>query len=441
MRFSVIVLLGAILPWTGNTVAIAGESESFQHVKREFRQQLLSKQPETRITALVGLRQYPIVPAAQLIVRMGLADDVDEVRATAHESLLEMNHNEAICKFLLTTMRKDFRQRNQPPTTEALLDVLLSSGVPEIRERLKRWLEDDIDPEFLQHIAQRRDPQAVELLRKLSETEVFAERFAFRRATILTLTQMDLPEAVDVLIGLLGSLRGESRVDIAVYLQSISLENMGLDVEAWRGWWKNHRDEFEFPPLDERPSRSNNIAIGGEDGSYSRYYGFSIYAQRVVFVIDASTSMTGVRLETAKRELLSAIEQLSAESEFAVVAYNSSARAWKQQLQPASLPAKKNAAKFVAGLRAGGMTASFDALAAAFGYDAEAMYFLSDGVPTAGRITELPKILQAIEQLNRGRYISIYTIGIHAGAEGSDFVRFLKLLAEQNAGQFREVDR
>jgi len=441
MWSSVIVLPCMVLSLAFHLVAVAGAGDDFQEVQRELRQQLLSKQPKDRLAALVQLREYPVVPAARLIVRMGLADSVDEVQFTAHESLLEMNHDEAVCKYLLVTLQKEFRRNPQQRTSEAILDVLLSSGVPETRERIEQWLDQDIDPAFLQRLAGRRDEVAVELLRKLSETEVFAERFAFRRAIILALIQIDLPEAVDALIELLGSIHGESRVDIVVYLRSISWENTGINVDAWRDWWKNHRDEFEFPPLAKRASISNDIPIDGEDGSYSRYYGLSIHAQRVVFIIDSSTSMEGVRLETAKRELLQAIDGLPANTEFAVVAYHSRARAWQQQLQLASLPAKEDAAKFVTGLRAMGKTASYDALAAAFGYDAEAMYFLSDGVPTTGRIIDPPKILQAIEKLNRGRYLSIYTIGIHAGAEGADFVQFLKLLAEQNSGQYREVNR
>ncbi len=440
-RSSVIALLGVTLSVATLAVVKAGESDDFREVQREFRIQLRSKQPEQRIEALVKLREHPVVAAATLVVKMGLADRVDAVRASAHESLLEMNQNKAVCKYLLTTLKKDFRQKGQPRTSEVLLDVLLSSGVPETREQLEPWLDREINPQFLQRLAKQSDLAAVELLQKLSETELFVERFAFRRALIHALIQSEQPEAVDVLIELLDLLQGESRVDIVVYLRSISLENTGINANAWRSWWKDHRDVFEFPPMSQRARNVSDVPLGGEDGSYSRYYGLSIYAKRVVFVIDASTSMEGMRLDAAKRELLGAIEQLPPDTEFAVVAYNSRAWAWQQQLQVASRPAKENAAGFISGLKAAGLTASYDALAAAFGYDAEAMYFLSDGVPTTGRITDPPHILQAIGELNRGRYLSIYTIGIQAGAEGLGFARFLKLLAKQNAGQFREVNR
>ncbi len=435
LRFTVVALTTILLA----TSARAGDGEEFREVQRELRSQLLSRNPERRIEALQQLREFPRVGAAQLIVRIALEDDVAEVQAVAYETLADLSQDEAINKFLLTTLQKDYRRQEKQRSIETLLLVLLSSGVPETREALEQWLDQTIDPAFLQRITQRGDPTAVELLRKLSETEVFENRFAFRRAIVLALTQLDQPEAVDALVELLAAIEGEERVDIVVYLRSISGEVTGIDIETWQAWWKYHRDEFEFPPFNQRIRNTNNMTVVAEDGSYSRYYGLSIYAKKVVFVIDASTSMEGVRLAAAKRELLQAIQDLPADTEFAVVAYHSRAWAWQQQLQPASASAKQDAAAFVLGLQAAGKTASFDALAAAFGYDTEAMYFLSDGVPTTGRITNPKAILKAIEELNRGRYVSIYTIGIQAGAEGAAFASFLKQLASQNAGSFHTV--
>lgn len=435
LRFTVIALTSILLA----TSVRADDGVEFREVQRELRSQLLSRNPERRIEALQELRDFPQVGAAQLIVRTALEDDVAEVQAMASETLADLSQDEAINKFLLTTLQKDYRRQEKQRSIETLLLVLLSSGVPETRESLEQWLDQTIDPAFLQRITQRGDPTAVELLRKLSETEVFENRFAFRRAIVLALTQLDQPAAVDALIELLAAIEGEERVDIVVYLRSISGEVTGIDIETWQAWWKYHRDEFEFPPFNQRIRNTKNMTVVAEDGSYSRYYGLSIYAKKVVFVIDASTSMEGVRLAAAKRELLQAIQDLPADTEFAVVAYHSRAWAWQQQLQPASASAKQDAAAFVLGLQAAGKTASFDALAAAFGYDTEAMYFLSDGVPTTGRITNPKAILKAIEELNRGRYVSIYTIGIQAGAEGAAFASFLEQLASQNAGSFHTV--
>lgn len=437
LRLTVVALASLLLL----TAARADDEDEFREAQRKLRTQLLSKEPATRIEALEELRKFPLVGAAQLIVRTALDDNSAEVQAVANQTLLELSQDETVNQFLFKTLQKNFRHKEKQRANETLLMVLLASAVPETREQLEQWLDQTIDPAFLQRITQRADPTAVELFRELSETEVFTNRFAFRRAVILALTQLDQPEAVDALVELLAVIEGEERVDIVVYLRSISGEATGIDVETWQAWWKYHRDEFEFPPFNQRVRDIDNMTVVAEDGSYSRYYGMSIYAKKVVFVIDASTSMEGVRLAAAKRELLQAIQELPADTEFAVVAYNSRAWAWQQQLQPANASAKRDAAAFVLALQPEGKTASFDALAAAFGYDTEAMYFLSDGVPTTGRITNPNAILKAIEELNRGRYVSIYTIGIQAGAEGAGFASFLEQLAAQNAGKFHTVSR
>lgn len=440
-RLPIVVLLALTLACSAYVPVRADEESDFQAAQHELREQLQSKQPADRSDALAQLREFSIVPAARLIVRTCLNDEEAEIRTAAREALSEMSQDPAISQFLMTTFLKEYRQRDRHRTGEALLTVLLSSAVPETREQTEQWLDQQIDPQFIQHVAKQGDAAAVELLRKLSETDVFVNRFGFRRAIVLALTQMDQPEAVDVLMELLGTLEGEERVDIVVYLRGISGLITGIDVESWQYWWKKERDDFEFPPIAQRTHNNDDITIIEEDGSYSRYYGMPIYARRVVFVIDASTSMEGGRLEAAKRELLQVVEALSSDKEFAIVAYNSLAWPWQQQLQPANAVAKKDAAVFIMGLQPAGKTATFDALAAAFGYDTEAVYFLSDGVPTTGRITNPPDILKAIAKLNQGRYVSIYTIGIQADAEGMGFVHFLEQLAAQNAGQFLQVSR
>jgi Mg-chelatase subunit ChlD len=158
-----------------------------------------------------------------------------------------------------------------------------------------------------------------------------------------------------------------------------------------------------------------------------------------VFVIDISGSMQGPRIVAAKRELSLAVEALPADVSFSIIAFHTRAIVWQGKLVPASPEYKRNAQYFIAGLTLGNKTASYDALAAALEFDAEAIYFLTDGAPTAGKITSPPQIVTAVSQQNRYRRLTINALGI--GVDSPLFEDFLATLAQQNFGRFERVDR
>ncbi len=85
-------------------------------------------------------------------------------------------------------------------------------------------------------------------------------------------------------------------------------------------------------------------------------------------------------------------------------------------------------------------TASYDALETAFSFDAEAIFFLSDGEPTSGKYVAPADIVSVISTGNRSRRESIYTIGIAPGLPDGPMEWFMKTLAEQNLGLYRRVD-
>ena len=235
---------------------------------------------------------------------------------------------------------------------------------------------------------------------------------------------------------LLPNLDGEVRGDLVRYLEQLSGRQHGYDVQAWQAWWKEHEKGFEFPPAGG--------LLGAETApkGVGYYYGLPLYARRMVFVIDVSGSMAGPRLAAAQRELTAAVNSLPPDAEFGLVAFHSLVFGWRRELVRATAEAKQEARLFVYQLAAHGRTATYDAaLDAAFRFDPEAVYLLSDGEPNAGRVPAPAAILAAIGQANRARRISIYSIGIAPGSPGSDMELFMKTLAEQNLGRFRRVDR
>ncbi|MHC5079829.1 MAG: hypothetical protein ACYTHN_12465 [Planctomycetota bacterium] len=234
---------------------------------------------------------------------------------------------------------------------------------------------------------------------------------------------------------------------------------------------------------------------GGHKGpvATTSFYGIKTASKRIIFVLDISGSMaektdikpgeplpgpkvTGkgspggkdpsdrfkpkddTKIEVAKCELKKAIANLSKDGVFNIVFYRHEVEVYKQSVFKASKGAKEAAYRFIDGQKAIGGTNIHDALKAAFQVvmpekgkgkafgDApevtgkgkkktkggvDTIFFLTDGKPTAGQVTEPQAILEAVKLWNGIRKIQIHTVGI-----GDHDADFLQRLAEQNGGTY-----
>jgi hypothetical protein len=423
--------------------AVGDEAQQFRAAKRAVASKARSRVPAHRIAAIRELEQYPLADSARLIVQIGLRCADPDVRSAACKALRELAGSQEVCDCLLATLRREART-SAAGVAGAIVAALLASDLSQVQSDLRDFLDDHLATKktgialisvVATDLADQGDAPAVASLVKLTRLQYFAGHFGFRRGVVQALISIRVPEAVDALIQLLARVRGEVRGDIVNYLSAISGEEHGLDAPAWGQWWSRSRSDFEFPEdLAERLARV--LAAGAPID----YYGIPIYADRMVFVVDISGSMAGPRLMAAQRELIEAIDGLDPEKTFNVVVYSSRAAAWQNLLAPAAPAVKQTAARYISGLTAGGTTASFDALETAFRFDTEAIYFLSDGAPSAGKIVDPAGIIAFVSRVNRYRRISIYSIGIMPGPPGSPLAQFMQTLAEQNFGVYRQVD-
>jgi hypothetical protein len=449
MRERRLVFLAAILVASAGwpTAAFApDESKADRTVIRAAQKQIHSQIVAERVEGVKRLRDVPAQDAVKLIVPLGLTDPADDVRRAVYETLLAWKDDRQVDVFLLKTLEKETRANKGGTSFAApMIAVLLASKLPDTQHDLVKFLDayasasqEGIAAIIMaaDELGKQGDEQSLASLGKMTRLKCFSGVFAVRRAVVQAMILIRLPETVQALTSLLPDVDGEVRGDILRHLAAVSGQWYGTDGKAWQNWWERNKEGFRFPASDfNTPS-----AVAASEGTPS-YYGLAIQARRMVFVVDISGSMEGPRLLAAKRELAQAIDALPDDAAFNIVVFSDQVAVWRRSLMPAAPAMKKAAMNFVYVLRAGGHTAAYDALDAAFRFDAEAIYFLSDGAPNAGKIAAPLAIVTAVTQSNRARRISIYTIGIAPGQPGGPLDLFVKTLAEQNFGIYRRVDQ
>ncbi len=445
MRSRLLILLIACIASASLGVARGADHiRDFTKAKKSLQQQLRSKQPEMRASAIKQLGQFPIADAVRL-VHGGLYDTDDKVREAAYVSLLKQGDKQEVCDTLLSIAKKDLNRPDGGMAAAPSLAVLLSSNLPSVRRDAVAFVDETVVSSkhgvevlitLADELGAHRDVSDVAPLARLSKTKSFANRFGLRRAVVAALTKIPDRQALGALIDMLPQLGGEAGADAIEHLTQVTEQIFAADSDAWGRWWEDNRDSFEYPARSIRtPYRQASL-----EAASGYYYGLPLFAQRLVFVLDTSGSMNGARIETAKRELTRAIGSLPEHAHFGIVVFNGNVSVWQRQLVAATESAKKTAMHYVSAQATHSNTASYDALEAAMEFDTEAIYFLSDGAPYGGKITAPVDIVAAISAANKTRRISIYTIGIGAGIPGGPLDMFLKTLAEQNLGLYRRVD-
>jgi hypothetical protein len=390
------------------------------------------------------IRELAATPSAQAVdevLALGTrGKSGPAVRQAAFETLSDMAVDDVAAARMLAVLKKEARRRTSD-TAGPLAVILLARPDSAAGVETLAWLDGEAARDgrangllwvAATEMARRGDADAVRLLARMAGTRSFGRDFSFRRGVVAGLVAIRRPEAVAELVAILASLGGEVRADVIAYLTAVSGQRHGLDAAAWGEWWRTTGDGFRFP--ESIDLRSARLAA---DADITTYYGIPLYAERMVFVIDVSRSMAGPRMESAKSELIQAILGLPDTAEFTIVAFSDAAAAWRRVPVAADEATKRAAVAFVAGLVPGGRTASFDAIEAAFSFDTEAVYFLSDGEPTRGRIVEPDAIARFVTEANRGRRVSVYTIGI---MPEPPLAAFLQTLAGDNFGIYRQID-
>jgi len=245
------------------------------------------------------------------------------------------------------------------------------------------------------------------------------------------------------LIPLLGDPRVRTRHVASVAIELATGQKLGHDPKAWAAWYAK-----------QDPGKP-------EDLTFPTYHGFSVQTDRVVFLVDASSSMTWPwrkeprRIDVARAELASVLKKLTPDTQFNVLVY-ANGFTWFRKAESPATPENVAAALQWAGkalANPAGDTALFEALETAFATDPQfdTIFLLTDGNPTNGRYWTSTSLLASVRTWNRHRRAAIHTIGLSLADEDRGMpnlsedpkamAALLSALAGATGGAYREILR
>ena len=142
------------------------------------------------------------------------------------------------------------------------------------------------------------------------------------------------------------------------------------------------------------------------------------------------------RWDLVVRDLVEVLRRLPKRARFNVILFRTDVEAWKPRLVAATAAARRSCHAWIEATRPAGWTNLYDALALALSDDTvDALYVLTDGVPSRGAETTRQSILTEIGFLNRYRLVQINCV--QAGGErglGKRWRGFLDDLAKAHDG-------
>lgn len=431
LMFGLLLALGA--------AAVADDAADFSKAKFKIQQKLRNKQVTYRVEGVREASEFVTPEAARMLIKLGLSDQAIEVRKAAYQSLLRQRAEPEIADCLGQEFTRACKA-GLTSQTVALVALAAAATDEPIREEVIKTLNGTLGTpkadallmaDLIDNLAEEGSRDSLAVLDTFRQTAHFRSHIGFRRTVVQALTRMRHKQAIDTLVELFPTLQGEMLNDALQHLTAVSGQSFGPSPADWQAWWRRAREGFEFPALNEAPK----IAAAADPAAGSHYYRLPLIAKRVVFIIDISRSMEGEKMKAAQQSLIKCVQDLSEDAHFNIVAFHSEVFTWRKNLAPATAEYKRQASNFVGGLKPDRRTATYDALHAATALAPEAIYLVTDGQPSEGKIVAPQEIVAAISRSNRATRISIYTVGI----EVEDGGPFLQELATNNWGKFRDV--
>jgi len=294
---------------------------------------------------------------------------------------------------------------------------------------------------------------------KLLRDKVWAVRLAAVRAMHNVRDKRIIPTLIDQL----GREGGRLREDIRDLLVKVTGQDFNIDSERWTWWWNNYGgDKFQFGAA---PSKSQQHKM-----RYAiQYHDVETCSKKFIFLLDTSSSMNEIikvaktggktygkgdltkrKIYAAQAELVRLLRTFDKNIFFNIITFNEEIGLWRKSVAAAKKDTRKSAEKFVWAIDPpkkastniyDSLIAAFDMVDAGFAkrkYESvvDTMFFLSDGNPTAGPVTDVDMILRTVKERNRIHGIKIHTFNL-GGPRTESY--FLRKLAESTGGTYQEI--
>ncbi|MDF1701384.1 MAG: VWA domain-containing protein [Planctomycetota bacterium] len=267
------------------------------------------------------------------------------------------------------------------------------------------------------------------------------EHWVEASARALALGRRGGTSAVRPLLALLEHAQLAPRIHARESLVRLTRQDLPPKAKPWRDWWKAQAGRLPVAPA---PSEAGPRYGSPEPVHVPHYYGVPIprRGSRVVFCLDASQSMYGGGIESARREMRRALMDFPSTHAFEVIVFNEKLLPWRERLVRAHPVQKLLAIRYLESIEPTSYTNLYDAVEMAFGHAGrgsrprapaakiDAVFLLSDGAPNRGRHRAAKRVIAGIAAMSK-REIPVHTIGA-----GEEVFALLMAIAKATGGEF-----
>jgi Mg-chelatase subunit ChlD len=258
-----------------------------------------------------------------------------------------------------------------------------------------------------------------------------------RLAAMLAAERVRHRDLVPALIDALRWPPGRVRARCAATLESLTGASCGDDESRWRRWWKSAEPSFRVRDAAAPRRKGGSVSVL----SFRRV---PVVSRRLVFVIDASRSMAEPaphkagkrRWDLVVSDLVGVLRRLPKDARFNVILFRTDVAAWRPRLVRATPGNVRRCEEWINKQSPAGWTNLFDAIELALrDDDVDALYVLTDGVPSRGAETVRRSLLDEVSFLNHYRMVQINCV--QAGSSqglGPRWRGFLDDLAQAHDG-------